>query len=360
MSRAGFALTKPAVLACRAMRFPKPWRSAILALAVAASLHATPAAAQRAEANFLFDEGRAAMARRDYAAAASKLEQSQQLDPAVGTLLNLAECYASLGRSASAWSAYRDASSLAATTRQLERERYAARRAQELEPQLSRLVVIVKPAARVPGLVLTRNGVLLSEALWGAAMPVDPGAQHLEAKAPGYQTWKLDVDVADGAASKQVEVSELVAEPATPPPAAPAPVAAPPPAVVPAPPPATVPTDRGAAKPEASVLPTLGWVGVAAGAVSLGAGVFFFADGRNKISDANCPDQICVRGVGDKSLHDSGRIHEKLGIGFGIAGVALAGAGVGLLLLAPPKSPTTALRVELRLAASGLDLRGAF
>lgn len=341
------------------MRSPKPWRCAISALVVAASLHALPAAAQRAEANFLFDEGRAAMARRDFAAAVSKLEQSQQLDPAVGTLLNLAECYASLGRSASAWSAYRDASSLAATTRQLERERYAARKAQELEPQLSRLVVSIKPPARVPGLTLTRNGVLLPEGLWGAALPVDPGAQHLEAKAPGYQTWKLDVDVTAGAGSKQVEVSELVAEPAAPPATNPAPVAAPP-VLVPAPAPAAVPQDRVAAPPPHSLLPALGWVGVAAGAVSFGAGVFWFADGRSKISDANCPDQICVRGVGDKSLHDTGRSHEKLGVGFGIAGAALAGAGVGLLLLAPPARSPTSFRIRLRLAASGLEVRGAF
>jgi hypothetical protein len=359
LSCAGFAPAKRPVLACRPMRFPKPWRCAISALVVAFSLQAMPAAAQRAEANFLFDEGRAAMARRDYAAAISKLEQSQQMDPAVGTLLNLAECYTLLGRSASAWSAYRDAASLAATTRQLERERYAARKAQELEPQLSRLVVIIKPPARVPGLTLTRNGVLLPEALWGAGIPVDPGAQHLEAKAPGYQTWKLDVDVTEAAASKQVEMSELVAEPTTPPAASPAPVAAAP-VLVPAAQPAAVPGDRGTPPPGPSALPTLGWIGVAAGAVSLGAGVLFFADGRSKISDSNCPSQICVRGVGDKSLHDSGRSREKLGVGFGIAGVALAGAGVGLLLLAPPRGPSTSMRLHVRLAASGLDLRGAF
>jgi hypothetical protein len=358
LSRARFAPVKRRVLACRPMRFPKPWRGAISALVIAFSLQAAPAAAQRAEANFLFDEGRAAMARRDYAAAISKLEQSQQLDPAVGTLLNLAECYALLGRSASAWSAYRDAASLAATTRQLERERYAARRAQELEPQLSRLIVVIEAPARVPGLTLTRNGVTLPEALWGAAIPVDPGAQHLEAKAPGYQPWKLDVDVAGGAESKKVQISELVAEP-TAPPASPAKVAAPP-IIAPTAQPVAVPRDRDAPASEPSALPTLGWVGVAVGAASLGAGVFLFANGRSKISDANCPAQVCVRGVGDKSLHDSGRTQEKLGVGFGVAGVALAGAGVSLLLLAPPSRRSASLRWQLQLAASGVDLRGSF
>jgi hypothetical protein len=341
------------------MRFPKPWRCAILSLVVGASLQATPAVAQRAEANFLFDEGRAAMARRDYAAAISRLEQSQQMDPAVGTLLNLAECYALLGRRASAWSAYRDAASLAASTRQPERERYATRKAQELEAQLSRLVVLIEPSARVPGLMLTRNGVPLPEGLWGAAIPVDPGPQHLEAKAPGYQTWKLDVDVTDGAANQPVEVPVLVAEPAAPRATSSAPVVAQP-VIVPAAQPAAVPGDRGAAPRQPSALPTLGWVGVAAGAVSLGVGVFSFADGRSKISDANCPGQVCVRGVGDKSLHDTGRTREKLGVGLGVAGVILAGAGATLLLLAPSEGPSTSLRLQVRLAAAGVDLRGAF
>jgi hypothetical protein len=321
-------------------------------------LHAAPAAAQRAEANLLFDEGRAAMAKRDYLQAINKLEQSQQLDPAVGTLLNLAECYALLGRTASAWSTYRDATSLAATTKQLDRERYAARRAQELEPTLSRLLVLVSADARVPGLTLTRNGVPVPEGLWGASIPVDPGAQHVEATAPGRKPWKFDVDVADNAASARIDVPPLEPEP-------PAPTTSPAvagvapslaPATAPSPPP---PLDAGASTTEPSILPTLGWVGIAAGAVSLGAGVFFFADGRSKISDANCPAQVCVRGTGDKSLHDSGREHEKLGVGLGIAGLALAGAGITLLVLAPSPSaarrPATSAPVQLRLASGGLS-----
>ena len=61
-------------------------------------LWAAPAAAQSTEANLLFDEGRKAMAARDYPQAITKLQQSQKLDPAVGTLLNLAECFSVLGR----------------------------------------------------------------------------------------------------------------------------------------------------------------------------------------------------------------------------------------------------------------------
>jgi hypothetical protein len=48
-------------------------------------LQGWPAAAQSAEANLLFDEGRKSMARRDYVRAIEQLQQSQKLDPAVGT-----------------------------------------------------------------------------------------------------------------------------------------------------------------------------------------------------------------------------------------------------------------------------------
>jgi hypothetical protein len=334
-------------------------RSVLLGLALASFLSATPAAAQKAEANVLFDEGRRAMASHDYAQAIGKLEQSQQLDPAVGTLLNLAECYTAIGRTASAWATYRDAASLAATTKQLDRERYATRKAQELEAKLSRLEVSVEPEARVPGLSVTRSGVPIPEGLWGAAVPVDPGPQHLEAKAPGRAPWTLDVKVDDGGALVRVKILPLATvEPAP----APVPVAP----VEPAPRAPSVGTalqldSNGTAEPaatphqsQASALPTAGWITAGVGAAATLAGVVFYINGRMKISDANCPSQVCVRGVGDKSLHDDGRHSEKLGIGLGIAGLALAGAGVVLALSAPErKAGAEKSKLSLVLSASG-------
>ena len=260
-------------------------------------LRAVPAAAQSTEANLLFDEGRKAMAARDYAQAISKLQQSQKLDPAVGTLLNLAECYAILGRSASAWAAYRDAASLARATKQIERERYASNKAQELEPKLSRLDLNVKAEARVAGLVVTRNGVEVPEALFGSPIPVDPGAQHIEATAPGYQAWKFDVDVAEAGGRVQVEVPALaVAAAESAPPAPPPKALAATPVVVPS---AAAP-DEPATVSSSSSRRTLAWAGAIGGVVIAGAGIYFYNDGRSKIDDANCPNQICVRGIGDK------------------------------------------------------------
>jgi tetratricopeptide (TPR) repeat protein len=334
------------------MRLGEIWRRLTHASLIAAALYCAPASAQRAEATLLFDEGRASMARQDYTQAIAKFEQSQQLDPAVGTLLNLAECYAALGRTASAWSMYRDAASLARSRKQPERERYASRKAQELEPRLSRLELLIKPEARVAGLSISRSGVPVPEGLWGSAFPVDPGPQRIEATAPGRSTWTRDVEVGSNVSSVQVEVPVL--EPAGAPASA-TPSEDPEARVLTSATAAPAATDAPATG-STSALPTLGWIAIGAGAVTAGAGVFFYANGRSKISDANCPDETCVRGVGDKALHDDGRAHERLGIGLGIAGVAVAATGVVLLLSAPDTTHGTGANLRLKMGASGVQV----
>lgn len=326
-------------------------------------LWAAPAAAQSTEANLLFDEGRKAMAARDYPQAITKLQQSQKLDPAVGTLLNLAECFSVLGRTASAWAAYRDAASLARATKQVDRERYASKKAQELEPTLSRLELSVTPEARVAGLRITRNDVEVPEALYGSPIPVDPGAQHVEASAPGYQRWKFDVDVSENGGRAQVVVPALTADqPAAASSAAPPATLAPPPVVAPAPP---APSPPAPAEPTAArhdaTWRTLGWTGLIGGSVMAGTGIYFYNAGRQRIDDANCPNQICVRGIGDKDLHDSGRAREKIGGALGIVGGALAVTGAVLLLTdAGEREPSreTSMHLQLRVSAGSVQFGG--
>jgi hypothetical protein len=340
------------------------------ALLLLAATCAAPAAAQQAEANLLFDEGRAAMAQRDYAQAIGKLEQSQQLDPAVGTLLNLAECYVAVGRSASAWVTYREAASLASGTKQRDRERFASRKAQELEPRLSHLEVVVKPEARAPGLVITRGAISIPEGLWGSSIPVDPGTQHLEARAPGRAPWTLDVNVGESADKVRVEVPllEPADSPATSAPPAPASAPLPQPVVANQAFPTALPaTDRRANERRPSPLPTIGWVSVTAGGVATLAGVLVFANGRSQIDDANCPDQVCVRGIGDKNLHDDGRRSEKLGVGLGLIGVAAAAVGVVLIASGREEGssgnrngPGSQLSLQLAAAPSAVGLRGGW
>ncbi len=342
----------PSSRAVRSLR-----RKALLASLIFA-LRPCAAVAQEAEANVLFDQGRALMGQKRFDEAAQKFEHSHALDPAVGTLLNLAECYVALGRTASAWSAFRDASGLAAASKQGDRERYAAKRAKELEPDLSTLVLVVPEEARVEGLIVTRDANMIPEALWGTPVPVDPGVIRLDATAPGREPWKVERTVAARRDRVEVVVPVLAL---TPPKPAPEPVAVP--AAPPAPAPAA-PAPATATEPVKSEDPsvrTAAYVVGGAGLVLVGAGVYFFVDSRSKFDEANCPDNRCVYGVGDKSLHDEGRTLETVSYVTGGAGIAALAIGTYLFLSSGGSEPA-APRVGVSTTPGGasLDLRGSF
>ncbi len=89
-------------------------RSALRVCAVATLLLAparasAESAADQAKAEALFGEGRRLLAASRFAEACPKFVESQRLDPAIGTQLNLGDCYEKTGRTASAWAVFRDA-----------------------------------------------------------------------------------------------------------------------------------------------------------------------------------------------------------------------------------------------------------
>src|SRR6188768_4533635 len=104
-----------------------------VAVSVPTPAHAEAGAAQKAAAESLFDDGLKAMKSGHFAEACPKLEESERIDPAIGTLLYLGECYEKTGRTASAWATFREAASLANTSNQADRARVASARAQGLE-----------------------------------------------------------------------------------------------------------------------------------------------------------------------------------------------------------------------------------
>src|SRR5690606_7586735 len=106
---------------------------------------------QRAAAEALFQQGTALMDEKHYAEACDKLAGSQELDPALGTMLYLADCYEQAGRTASAWALFRQASESAKHAGQAERERIAAERASSLAQRLSKLELKVAPGRRAVG-----------------------------------------------------------------------------------------------------------------------------------------------------------------------------------------------------------------
>jgi serine/threonine-protein kinase len=172
-----------------------------------------------------------------FAEACPMLVESNQVDPAVGTLLYLGECYERIGQTASAWATFQAAAEAARKAAQPEREKMARDRAIALIGQLSKLAVTVGAAARVPGLEVRRDGVELREASWGIGVPVDPGEHTVTAKAPGKQDWSQKIRVEAGGGTTTAEIARL--DDAAPPPQPAPPPVAPAPALrapVPAPP----------------------------------------------------------------------------------------------------------------------------
>src|SRR5262245_34504063 len=140
---------------------------------VAAALICAGGSSARAEdpmaAAALFRRGSQLLNEGSLAEACAAFEQSLRLDPQLGTRFNVARCHEEQGRLASAWITYRE---LAQSDGNPVRRDEAARRAQGLEPRLTRLVVTSVDAAT--GLAVTRNGVDATASL-GVEVPVDAG-----------------------------------------------------------------------------------------------------------------------------------------------------------------------------------------
>src|SRR5688572_24676732 len=69
-----------------------------------------------AAAEALFQEGRRLLKIDEVLAACSKFDESLRLDPAIGTLINVAACQERLGRTATAWQHWRAAADQLSTT----------------------------------------------------------------------------------------------------------------------------------------------------------------------------------------------------------------------------------------------------
>jgi hypothetical protein len=175
------------------------------------SLHAAPAAAadtrDAAAGEVMFREGRRLLKAGDLQGACAKLEESQRLDPAPGTLANLADCEEQLGRTASAWEHWRRTAELLPANDA--RRATAQARSTELEKKLPRLTITLAPELHptpIAGLRIERDGVALGAVSLGVALPLDPGAHVVLVSAPDHQPRRFDLVIGAGE-QRQLSVS---------------------------------------------------------------------------------------------------------------------------------------------------------
>jgi serine/threonine-protein kinase len=301
-----------------------------------------------AAAEALFREGRQLMKDGQLDRACRKLEESQALDPGMGTLFNLALCYEAQGRLATAWGTYNEVAAEAKAAGQPERERVAHDRGLVLEPRLSRATVrVAQPAPQ--RIDVRRDGAQVGPSQWGTPIPVDPGAHTIQATAPGYLPYASTFEVHGDAQRVDVEVPALRAEPQ--PPAPPSP--SPPPS-----PQSSVERTQRAAVPqqEASSLRVPLAVGAASlGAIALGLGTYFGIQAFTDHSQANpyCNGDSCQQPGYDlrQSAIGAGNASTAL---FAAGGAALAASGAILLFWPDRRGANVALH------AGGIDLKVAW
>lgn len=286
----------------------------IAAVTLAAPLAAAaPSASDKATAQTLFDDALKSLASKDYESACKKLEESNRLDPAMGTKYRLAECYEHLGKTASAWATFREVSDEAKAAGQNDREKRARERANKLEPKLARLTVTA--AGPTKGLEVKRDGTLIGEGQLGTALPIDPGSHLIEATAPGKKPWKTNVDVAPsskGAVSIPALEDAPVDKPEPPAPKDAAPEA----------------TPSAWQKP-------VGIAAIAVGVVSLGVSTALILSARSTMRDSepHCAGNACD--AEGKDLRDRAVSRGNISTAFFVIGVVAAAGGTVLYLTAP-------------------------
>ncbi|MDI3287953.1 hypothetical protein [Polyangium sp. 15x6] len=320
-------------------------------LADSASAEAPPDV--RATAEKLYQDAYVLALEGHHARACEMYEESDRLDPANGTKLELARCYEATARPASAWALYvAVAEADKATGKNRAREAEARARADALEAELPKLVLMVPASvADRAGLSITRDGVSVGEALWGAPMPVDLGKHTIRAIRPDRLPWESVVNV-----SKNGETVTV----AIPPPAAWAP-----PRI------REVPRGRDERRslgPPPVLALALGGVALAGFTVGGVTGGLAFAKWEEvkEMAPRQCgaPASLsgCTQAVADKGAEAS-RFAGASTAGFVVGGAALAAGAIIWLTSVPGKRPAAG-RFEILPAAgpSGVGgvVRGAF
>lgn len=321
----------------------------------------------KSAAEALFRGGRSLMEQKKFAEACPKLAESQRLDPAAGTLMNLGRCYEGNHQTASAWVTFTEAAKAAAARHRDDWRATALARVRALEPKLATMIIVVAEEARAAGLVVKRDASEVREPEWGIAIPVDAGAHEIAASSPGHVAWSKSVSIVDG---DRVTVAV--------------------PALADAPAEKTAPLDgRGAAAAgDADAATgarddahgpwrTIGIVAIGVGAAGLvtGSVTGLLASAAGKDADRMCPSSPCTDRGG---LDASSRAHALAAVSTAsfIAGGVLAAGGIAFVLwdggshganrsraaAAPAYPPTSKLersfRVEILPASAGLRLVG--
>jgi hypothetical protein len=254
--------------------------------------------------------------------ACARFAESQRLDPQTGTLLNLAICHESEGKTATAWGEYGEVVAQAEAAGQKDRLSFTRERVTAIEKKLSYAALDAPPNGGLSEVKL--DGKVIGQALWTTPLPLDPGEHKYDLQATGKKPRALAITVPPGPGTMHVSVPpfEDVDRPAE------APATA-----TPVHPSEASKTSEWALEP--STLRTVGFVVAGVGLVGLGVGSYF---GVRAMSLKGDVDDHC-RGAGCDDLgfaaqRDAHGASDAATVLMTTGAIALA-AGAVLVLVSP-------------------------
>jgi hypothetical protein len=299
---------------------------------LAAGLDARIALAQGARENpaeAAFREGRALMQTGDLERACAKLAESQNLEPAAGTLLNLAECQEKRGLSASAWATYQEAAKASSARGRADWEKLAKSKVESLARIMPRVTYTAEG-----GTTVTQDGVSVR---LDEPLPIDPGTHAVEGTRPSSKApFNKTFEIRNG---DKLTIAIKFDD------AGPAPVPTPQPTIPP----------KKEEESDGSGMRTIGLIVAGVGIAGLGVGTVtgIMAMGKHDDAVASCPsypDRCPADGSGTRLNEEARDLASISTIAF-IGGGALVVVGAVLFFVAPSgKSPVT-------VTASGLGAR---
>jgi len=301
-----------------------------------------------AQAEAMFRQGRQLLAAGKTTEACSAFAESQRLEPAVTTLVNLAACREKNGQLATAWGLFLDVErqtrdSSKATDHQL--HDVAVDHAKKLEPRVSKLTINVPQTNVVDGLEVSRGTDRVESVMWNRALPIDGGTYTIVAKAPGSSTWTTTVTIGNEGDTKSIDVPDLRSLPRDITPTKPAPTTS-----SPAPEPTPQPTPTAHASRTPAIITGAATVALLGGALGLELW------GESKYNSAKVTSDQSQR----DSLESAANTRRYAAEGFAVAGLIGAGVTTWLLLRGHDEEPAHEARLQVAPTGTGFVVKGVF
>ena len=287
-------------------------------------------------AEYLFRTGEKKFDSGQYAEACADFTESLRLGPKLGTLLNLALCHETIGKTATAWSEFHHGAAWAAQNGQRDRHDFAMQHAVALETKLPRVLLQLPKDGAIASVDV--DGEPLPDSRWYLPVFLDPGEHSLTLGAPGKQRGTVKFRVINSPTEQLVNVPTLSDDAA----------------LVPPPPPKIIPGSDPDRTRRLAGLVTFG-VGAAGMLVGLTFGALAI-DRRGDIGTRCAADRCTPEGA---EIYREAQDHATIAAVATIVGTAAAAVGAWVYFSSYPAVPA---RVGIRPRPDGAELGvgGAF